>query len=69
MIEQIEQDGKFIRDQRSRALINTDKVSYEKFKLERQKALQVQNLAQQVQTLQNEMQVMKQMLQQLLDGR
>jgi hypothetical protein len=64
-----EQDSKFIRDPRSNALINTDKTGYEKFKLEREKALHVQCLAQQVQIMQNEMHVMKQMLQQLLDGK
>lgn len=65
----VEQDGKYIRDARSNALINIDKTGYDKFKLEREKALHVQRLTQQVQTLQNEMQVMKQMLQQLIDGK
>jgi hypothetical protein len=64
-----EQDSKFIRDARSNALINTDKTGYEKFKIEREKAMHVHRLTQQVQTLHNEMQVMKQMLQQLLDGK
>lgn len=69
MIDSVEQNGKFIRDKRSNALINTDKTGYEKFKVEREKAMQVQRLTQQVSTLQCEMQTIKQMLQQLLDGK
>ena len=62
-------DPNFIRDKRNSAVINIDKAGYQRFKLEREKALQAQQLQQQVADMQSEMRDIKQMLQQLLNGK
>lgn len=63
------EDPNYVRDERSSAIINIDKAGYQKFKLEREKAMQVQQLTQQVHSLQSDMQDIKQLLQQLINGK
>ena len=63
------EDVRFAKDVRSKAILNIDMASYESFKSERQRVLRQQQLEQQVSSLQQDMSDIKQLLQQLLNGR
>jgi len=62
-------DPRFVKDSHTSAIINIDRNGYNRFKLERDKAMQMQNLSHQVDSLQTEMQDIKRLLQQLLNGK
>jgi len=61
--------GKFIRQPGSRAVINTDNDEYKRFKAEREKILQLNQVSQEVQQLQKDMSDIKMLLQQLVNGK
>lgn len=63
------EDIRFAKDLRSKAILNIDTAGYEAFKNERQRVLRQQQLEQQVSGLQQDMSDIKQLLQQLLNGR
>lgn len=63
------EDPNFVRDKRSTAILNIDKAGYTQFKMERERALQAQRTAQEVATLQQDMNEIKQLLQQLINGK
>jgi uncharacterized protein YlbG (UPF0298 family) len=63
------QDSRFVRDRRSTAILNIDKQGYAHYLKEREKHLQLYKAVDQVQSLQQEMSDIKQMLQQLLNGK
>jgi hypothetical protein len=63
------EDRRYVKDLRSKAILNIDTASYESFKNERQRVLRQQQLEQQVSNLQQDMSDIKQLLQQLLNGR
>jgi hypothetical protein len=62
-------DYRYVRDSRSTAILNIDKQGYAQYLKEREKHLQLYKAVDQVQGLQREMSDIKQMLQQLLNGK
>jgi len=62
-------DYRYVRDSRSTAILNIDKQGYAQYLKEREKHLQLYRAVDQVQGLQREMSDIKQMLQQLLNGK
>lgn len=62
-------DPKFVKDKDSSAIINIDKVGWEQYKHARRNILQQEQLAKDVVSLQNEIGDIKNLLQQLLDGK
>jgi hypothetical protein len=62
-------DYRYVRDSRSTAILNIDKQGYNQYLKEREKHLQLYRAVDQVQNLQQEMSDIKQMLQQLLNGK
>ena len=70
MIEIIKtEDPSFVRDKRSTAILNIDKAGYTQFKMEREQALQAMRTTQEVAKLQRDMDEIKQLLQQLINGK
>jgi hypothetical protein len=63
------EDARFARDKHSTAILNIDKAGYQQFKMERDRALQLQHAVEQVSVLQSEMRDIKQLLQQLVNGK
>jgi hypothetical protein len=63
------EDVRFAKDLRSKAILNIDTAGYESFKIERQRVLRQQQLEQQVSNLQQDVGDIKQLLQQLINGR
>lgn len=63
------EDVRYAKDLRSHAVLNIDTASYESFKMERQRILRHQQLEQQVSFMQQDMNEIKQLLQQLLNGK
>jgi hypothetical protein len=59
-------DPRYIRDDTSQALLNTDKVEYEKFVKDRAQALEIQRLSKQVASMQDDFSQIKSLLQQLV---
>jgi hypothetical protein len=59
----------FIRDKHSQAIINNDNQSFQRFKQQRDRELQVQRTIHDVETLKKEVRELKKMIQQLIDGR
>jgi hypothetical protein len=62
-------DESFVRDMNSTAILNKDRNAYNRFLLERQQSLQQQRIAADVDNLRGELSEIKQLLQQLLNGR
>lgn len=62
-------DERFVRDMHSTAVLNKDRDAYGRFLLERQQLLHQQQLATDVENLRGELSDIKQLLQQLLNGR
>ncbi len=62
-------DERFVRDMHSTAVLNKDRNAYNRFLIERQQHLNQQRLAAEVDNLRGELSDIKQMLQQLLNGR
>jgi hypothetical protein len=63
------EDRRFVRDLRSNTILNIDTEGYEVFKQERSRLLRQQQLEKQVLSLQQDMSDIKQLLQQLINGR
>ena len=62
-------DDRFVRDKRSTAILNKDKNGYQQFLIERERAYTQQQLAKEVDHLRSEFSEIKQLLQQLINGR
>jgi len=63
------EDRRFVRDLRSNTILNIDTEGYEVFKQERSRLLRQQQLEKQVLSLQQDMSDIKQLLQQLINGK
>ena len=61
--------GKFVRQQDSKAVINIDTDEYNRYKAERERILQINQVSQEVQLLQKDMSDIKMLLQQLVNGK
>ena len=61
--------GKFVRQPDSKAVINIDTDEYNRYKAEREKILQLNQVSQEVQQLQKDMGDIKMLLQQLVNGK
>lgn len=59
-------DPSFVRDKRSRAILNIDKASYTQFRAERERSLQLKKLTEEVDTLRSDVQQIKQLLKRLI---
>lgn len=66
---QDQSDLTFIRDNHSLALLNIDTQGYQKYIKERNQYLEMQTIKLQVRSLQTDMSEIKQMLQQLVNGK
>lgn len=62
-------DKRFVKDLYTNAVINIDKEGYQSFMSNRQRVLRQQQLEKQVQNLQQDIGDIKQLLQQLLNGK
>ena len=62
-------NGKFVRQQDSKAVINIDTDEYNRYKAERERILQINQVSQEVQLLQKDMSDIKMLLQQLVNGK
>ena len=70
MIDQTSsKNGKFVRQQDSKAVINIDTDEYNRYKAERERILQINQVSQEVQLLQKDMSDIKMLLQQLVNGK
>jgi hypothetical protein len=63
------EDPNFVREPNTNAVINIDTNGYRRFKEERERVIKMQQLAQDVTSLQNDIGDIKQMLQQLINGK
>lgn len=63
------EDPSFVREPNTNAVINIDTNGYRRFKEERERVIKMQQLAQDVTSLQNDIGDIKQMLQQLINGK
>ena len=59
----------YIRQPGSSALLNKDATAFNKFKAERERIFQLENLSKEVNTLQKDMGDIKMLLQQLVNGK
>jgi hypothetical protein len=62
-------DKRFVKDLYTNAVINIDKEGYQSFMSNRQRVLRQQQLEKQVQNLQQDIGDIKQLLQQLINGK
>lgn len=62
-------NGKFVRQHDSKAVINIDTDEYNRYKAERERILQINQVSQEVQLLQKDMSDIKMLLQQLVNGK
>lgn len=62
-------DPGFVREPRTTAIINIDTKGFKRFKEERAQILKTQQLAKDVASLQSDMKDIKQLLQQLVNGK
>jgi len=62
-------NGKFVRQPDSKAVINIDTDEYNRYKAEREKILQLNQVSHEVQQLQKDMGDIKMLLQQLVNGK
>lgn len=62
-------DLNFVRDNHTCALLNIDTQGYQQFLKERNQYVELQKMKNQVATLQSDMSEIKQMLQQLVNGK
>ena len=63
------EDRNFVKDMRSGAVLNIDTEGYQAFKRERSRLLRQQELEEQVSSLQQDIGDIKQLLQQLINGK
>lgn len=63
------EDKRFVKDLHTNAFLNIDTAEYNVFKQERERAMRQQQLEKQVVTLQQDLTDIKQLLQQLINGR
>lgn len=63
------EDPSFVRESATNAVINIDTTGYRRFKEERERVIKMQQLAQDVAGLQTDIGDIKQMLQQLINGK
>lgn len=63
------EDPSFVRESSTNAVINIDTTGYRRFKEERERVIKMQQLAHDVVGLQNDIGDIKQMLQQLINGK
>ena len=61
--------GKFVRQHDSKAVINIDTDEYNRYKAERERILQINQVSREVQLLQKDMGDIKMLLQQLVNGK
>lgn len=61
-------NNKYIRDERSGALVNADNEAYEMYKAERQKIINMMEMEKQVANLSGELSDIKQLLLKLVNG-
>ena len=62
-------NGKFVRQADSKAVINIDTDEYNRFKAERERILQINQVSHEVHQLQKDMGDIKMLLQQLVNGK